>query len=219
MNLTTEVELPVVLPGIHHEDNCVRRLVDELLDTAGISRAHVRGASAASAGILCIHYDPEQISLQRVRELATSMGVGLGQQYGHLSVELGSAVHARKARMIAGQLLSLPGIIEATTSPAGGVSIEYDRAKTSEAEVRLSLDALGVGKGAPAPYKKPEDQHEGHNHKEGQDHGHSHGGILGANSELIFSLACGLLLIVGFAVEKLELVAPPWIPTSLSTLR
>ena len=28
MNLTTEVELPVVLPGVSRDDNCVQRLVD-----------------------------------------------------------------------------------------------------------------------------------------------------------------------------------------------
>lgn len=213
--MTTEVELPVVLPGVPQEDHCVQRLADELEEMAGISRVHLRGVSAGAPEALCIHYDPELISLQRVRELASSMGIGLGERYGHLSLEMDSSVHARKARTIAGQLQAIPGVVEATTSPAGRVNIEYDRTQTGEADLRAKLEDFGVGRSGPAPDQGAQGQHEGHNHKDGQDHAHSHGGILGANSELLFSLACGLLLLIGFAIEKLGLLANDWVPTSL----
>lgn len=107
MNMTTEVELPVVLPGVPQEDHCVQRLADELEEMAGISRASAR-VSAGAPEALCIHYDPELISLQRVRELASSMGIGLGERYGHLSLEMDSSVHARKARTIAGSYKLYP---------------------------------------------------------------------------------------------------------------
>lgn len=54
-----------------------------------------------------------------------------------------------------------------------------------------------------------------HDHGEGGDHDHDHKGILGRHTELICSLACGLLLGVGFAVEKLSTAAPPWLPLAL----
>ncbi|MBA4763010.1 heavy metal translocating P-type ATPase [Sphingomonas sp.] len=49
-------------------------------------------------------------------------------------------------------------------------------------------------------HNKPDDEHD-----------HAHGGIFGANTELIFALICGGLLGIGFAVEKL-LDPPGWIP-------
>ncbi|WP_337846596.1 heavy metal translocating P-type ATPase [Sphingomonas sp.] len=42
-------------------------------------------------------------------------------------------------------------------------------------------------------------------------HDHAHGGICGANTELIFALLCGALLAIGFALEKLT-NTPGWIP-------
>ena len=47
---------------------------------------------------------------------------------------------------------------------------------------------------------------------EGNAQAHAHGGIFGSNTELIFALICGALLIVGFAMEKLASSAPEWLP-------
>lgn len=62
------------------------------------------------------------------------------------------------------------------------------------------------------------DAHAGHDHSPGK---HSHGekegghdheaGIFGANTELIFSLLCGALLIAGYVIEK-TLSVPAWLP-------
>src|SRR5690606_18081164 len=46
-------------------------------------------------------------------------------------------------------------------------------------------------------------------------HDHDHGAFLGPNAELIFALACGALLGIGFAIEKFVLAAPGWLPTAL----
>lgn len=55
--------------------------------------------------------------------------------------------------------------------------------------------------------KAPDPQQRG----EEQPHDHAHGGFLGDNAELIFSLLCGSLLGVGYLVEKL-FSAPSWLP-------
>ena len=55
--------------------------------------------------------------------------------------------------------------------------------------------------------------HSGHDHAEGE-HDHAHGGIFGANTELIFALLCGALLGTGFLIEKLARL-PEWVPTAL----
>jgi Cd2+/Zn2+-exporting ATPase len=62
------------------------------------------------------------------------------------------------------------------------------------------------------------DSHAGHSHPPGKhsddkNHdGHDHeSGIFGPNTELIFSLLCGALLIAGYSIEK-TLSVPAWLP-------
>jgi len=63
------IELPVLLPNVpDHRDSCVQRLIAILEAKPGIDKVHVKLDSGDA--LLCIHYDPEQQSLQRVRELA-----------------------------------------------------------------------------------------------------------------------------------------------------
>ncbi|MGS2740254.1 heavy metal translocating P-type ATPase [Sinomicrobium sp. M5D2P17] len=43
---------------------------------------------------------------------------------------------------------------------------------------------------------------EPHTHNNGGNHDHNHGGIFGKNTELVFSLICGTLLLAGFLLNK-----------------
>ncbi|MES2290944.1 MAG: heavy metal translocating P-type ATPase [Pseudomonadota bacterium] len=52
-------------------------------------------------------------------------------------------------------------------------------------------------------------------HGPGDGHDHAHADFLGLNTELIFALACGAVLAIGFAIEKLVGSAPGWVPTAL----
>ncbi len=70
------------------------------------------------------------------------------------------------------------------------------------------------------PKSSPEvtgkDDHAGRDHATGDhaSHNHGRGGFLGPNAELIASLASGALLGLGFAIEKLLVTAPDWLPTA-----
>src|SRR3546814_1313296 len=50
---------------------------------------------------------------------------------------------------------------------------------------------------------------------EKHEHDHAHGGLLGPNTELIFALSSGAALGLGFAIEKLIVGAPTWLPFAL----
>ena len=81
MTRSTRFDIPLVLPGIEDEqDKCVARLVSLLEARNGIERVHVAhgpeesgpdagkhpdGAPNRSAA-LCLHYDPERISLAQI---------------------------------------------------------------------------------------------------------------------------------------------------------
>ncbi len=40
-----------------------------------------------------------------------------------------------------------------------------------------------------------------HNHQHTENGSHTHGGLLGKNSELIFSIVCGALLAIGYLLS------------------
>jgi len=55
---------------------------------------------------------------------------------------------------------------------------------------------------------------EGESHPDQEDHSHEHGGVLGKNTELIFSIICGVLLGTGFGLSYVESI-PEWISLTL----
>ncbi|MCG2840150.1 heavy metal translocating P-type ATPase [Sandaracinobacter sp. RS1-74] len=213
-----KIDIPVILPDVQDAgDSCVGRLIAELKGHVGVEDAHV-APMETGATTLCIHYDPNLIPLWRIRELAESAGAEITQRVGHLLWQMQGALHPRRARTIADRLRALPGVLEANANGAGVLSLEYDRAKTSEAAVRAELAKLDVRNVQPLAQPAP-DEHAGHDHGPGEHgHSHDHGGLFGANSELVFALLCGGLLVTGFAIEKLVAGAPSWLPVALYML-
>jgi Cd2+/Zn2+-exporting ATPase len=63
------------------KDECLRRLEISLQGQRGISRAHVeRDKSPVD---LCLHYDPNAISLTQVKRLAERAGAQIINRYHH----------------------------------------------------------------------------------------------------------------------------------------
>ena len=139
------LELPLVLPGVDREDQCVGRLVGLLSGRYGIEEAHVLGADGKSPQ-LCVHYNPNEISLGRVRELVESVGAQLASRYGHLVFRTDGALHARSARRVAEGLRNVPGVLEADVAVSGALRIEYDTTVVSEQSLFLIATDLGLGK-------------------------------------------------------------------------
>lgn len=227
------LELPLLLPEVDDvADACVVRLISYLSGRDGVSSVHVIAATKTEPPQLCIHYDPQSLSLSRIRELARSAGVEITQRYGHLRWAVGGISNQRRARTVAERLQREPGVIEADASLLG-IKIDYDRTKITESQVRQLLGSLGlsVAQGAKAPsrplapvgselpgkghadHQKGSDKgHAGHDHEAGEAeaaHDHAHGGLLGANTELYFALICGALLGIGFAIEKTAALPEP----------
>lgn len=235
MSAKLRLDIPVILPEIPDAaDACVGRLMGELTGRPGIEQVHVlKGEGADAPAQLCVHYDPDTLSLARINDIVVGAGAKLTETFGHLAWNVDGIGHQRKARSVSEQLLRIKGVLEAETSAAGTVRIEYDRDAVSEEALRSFLGQLGIHerqargrKAQPAAPKQGEaDPGAGHTHEPGDkhdhgDHGHgdaegghehAHGGIFGPNSELIFALICGALLGIGFAIEKL-VAAPAWAP-------
>lgn len=218
MTMKIQLDIPLLLPDIADAaDACVGRLIADLAPRSGIETAHVVDAAGDAPPKLCIHYDPEILSLTRIRELVQAAGAAITDRFGHIVWSTEGITHERRARTVANTLRTIAGVIEAQAAASGIVRVEFDRSATTEQAIRDELAGMGVTVAPPAPPLEAEraKDHEGHRHVhpagETHDHAHAHGGILGPNSELIFALASGVALALGFAAEKLA-PAPGWIP-------
>ena len=218
------IDLPLTLRGIRADcSRCLDRLLSELSGLDGVEQAQVH-TDVGETAQLRLRYDPEQVSLGRIRELADAAQIQIGKRFGHLDEEVTGITHERRARTTAEKLRRITGVIEANASAAGRVTAEFDRSQVDETQIIEALGNLGVALRADTVDESAgplsPDQQQGsvsvNMHDEAQeDHDHAHGGPLGANSELIFSLVCGGLLGTGFAIEKLASGAPGWLPTAL----
>jgi Cd2+/Zn2+-exporting ATPase len=224
-----QIKLPLLLPEVPDEkDQCVNKLIQRLQDKEGLEKVHVADKTDDGVPQLCFHYDPQLISIDRIQSLAEQTGAEITQKFGHKLMEVEGIRHTRHARHIERDLREMNGIMEASVSASGMVRVEYDTAKVDETEILKTLRKEGLDMPDTQvsaerfleqveETEKGEDQKEGkkeHDHEEGEDHEHSHGGIFGKNTELIFSIICGVLLGIGFGLSHIDVV-PSWLSLSL----
>ena len=229
------LDLDVLLPDAPADDACAARLADELAAIDGVERAHVLPPDADHPARLCLHYDPEAVSVPRLRRAAERAGARLTERYGHVVWPADGLYRQRRARTVAERLRQLPGVVEAEANATGPVRIEFDREETTEADLRRTLADLGVTVPADDPPEvrvlpaepPPVDAHAGHDHAPGEGHdddehaghdhgpgGHDHSGVFGAKTELIFAVLSGVAVGLGWALESFTGVVE-WVPTAL----
>lgn len=213
-----KLDIPVVLPGVDAAaDACAVRLVEKLRVRDGVAGVHLVTRSQPEPDLLCIHYDPDAISLARLREIVAAEGVSLLEKFGHVQWQTEGIGHQRRAETVSASLRQIVGVIEASASPSGVVRIEFDRKEVTEQAIQQVLKGLGVERVSESRSVKAlasvAHGETGHRHSEGEagEHAHEHGGVFGANTELIFALACGALLGAGVLIEKLFPAVPDWV--------
>ena len=218
----TQVKIPIILPEVPDEnDRCVKRLMDRLQNREGIEKVHISSEKEENVPQLCFHYDPDVISIAKIRKLATQAGASLTNEYGHSLLEVNGIRHARHARKIERELKGLEEVLEASVSPSGIVRLEYIKNNFRENDLRQALKNEGISirgteENEEASVRKAEDHKHSHDEEELKDggHAHDHGGILGKNTEMYFAIICGVLLGGGFGLTYLETV-PEWISLAL----
>lgn len=208
----TTIELPLVLPDIpDSKDQCVNRLTESLRSETAIEEAHIKKAEGTP--LLCIHFDPEIISIDKIKRLAQQTGAELNDTYGHLLLDVKGIRHTRHARSIEQRLANIEGVVDANTSASGSVRLEYDKQaveKDQLLEETLKLD-LSIEEVSDDGWhessnigKQRSEKLDSHKHGKSEnkhEHAHNHGGIFGEQTELIFSLICGGLLGLGFGLS------------------
>lgn len=234
--IKTQIELPVLLPQVPDEkDSCVKRLIEQLETRDGIQKVHLAENKKNDQPLICFHYNPQVISLDRIRSLAKSTGAKITDTYGHVLFEVTGVRHIRHARSIERAFRDEKGILEASVSGGGLIQLEYESDLTSFESIDsvLQKEQLSIRnnslkarefdkkatKGLTTEAKKPGEKEvhhhiEGESHETDEQHEHAHGGIFGKNTELIFSIISGVVLGIGFGLSFIDPI-PAWVSLSL----
>ena len=217
MTETIRLELVKVLPAVPHaQDRCVTRLRDLLKAKHGIEDAHLIEGSDQTLGEICIHFDPGQLSIAEVRELAHRAGAELNLRYGHLMF-MAETMGAREARTIEARIANIAGVLEAAVALTGEIRIEFDQQVTDATQIQTALNGIDIElREVPeAGHRAASREPGGRSSPDAHDHPHDHGGLFGDRSELIFSVICGVLLFSGWLLS-MSITPPAWVALGLS---
>jgi len=122
--------------------------------------------------------------------------------------------HERQARLAEGVIASLPGVLRANVAfGTRRLFVELDPSKTSRNAVVGSLGRAGLAVVPVARDGPNTHDHAPHDHGAHEAKGHTHGGPFGESSELVFSLVCGVLTLVGWGLTKTGV--SPYAPRAL----
>lgn len=121
------IELPVLLPEIPDaRDACVRRLQELLSQRRGIAITHL--VERAGEFLLCLHYEPDTITLDNVEQLARAAGAEVQERYGHQVLSIRAIAAEDAGRRIEETLMTVDGVLAASANLAAqSVRIEFER--------------------------------------------------------------------------------------------
>lgn len=186
---TIELEIPLILPDLEDErDECLTFLETYLQEKRGILRSHVQRDQNPPA--LCVHFDPNLVTLQAVRRLALDAGSDLSGRFRHERIPYEGMVNADQANLLTSSLTQLPGMLHASTNYAAGLAfVAYDSQILSRAQIEKDMRSLGI---KPLPGMKADEERP---KKEG---GFLPGWVQRSWTLILASLA-GLFLLAGWA--------------------
>lgn len=164
-----QLDLPLLLPEMAEGDDCINLLTDWLLTVKGIEEAHIVRKNGAAR--LCLHFDPNLISLGRVQRLAKEAGIGVTDRYRHEQISVTSLPAADAAGTLTGVLEKLPGMLHAHANYAAGVVfVAYDSKVLERSAIEQAIRRMGV-KVVSLPAEPTREVKEAEEEKEEHDHG------------------------------------------------
>jgi Cd2+/Zn2+-exporting ATPase len=170
-----ELEVPLLLPGVEAEDDaCLDRLAAALDGRKGLMRAHLERNKRPA--MLCVHYDPDQVSLANVRRLAEQAGAQIVNRFHHELVPVEGMDCSDCIKVLEHSVGRMDGVLSVRVNYAAEkMRVEYDAQKVTRAAIEKRVAGLGYSVPANGLRQRYEE-----------------------NRELVFSLLAGLLLLVGW---------------------
>jgi Cd2+/Zn2+-exporting ATPase len=175
---TIELEIPLLIPGLtNHHDLCLERLESALENQRGILRAHIE--QDKDPQVLCLHFNPSITSMEDVQRIAGRTGAKIANRYRHEVIPVESMDCSDCVTVLEHSLMRVDGVLDVNASyTAQKLFVEFDSTATSRGAIERRIRSLG--------YYIPQD---------GPRKWYLE------NRILIFSLAGGFLLILGWINE------------------
>ena len=233
MEQTMEIDIPLLLPGVTEgQDRCVERLARLLSRRDGVQSVHVRRANdvehigrKASAGEsvdgarLCLHYDPERLTLSQVEELVELAGARVRERFDHEVIAIRAVGAEDTGGRLEAALRALPGVTAASVNLAGQmVRVEFDRRRLDRARIESALREMGappvanageVAALTPSAESMPTEiaaqesgQQKAERQRAGRPRAHAKPDWFARNRELVWSLVAGALVLLGWWFER-----------------
>jgi Cd2+/Zn2+-exporting ATPase len=192
---TIQLEFPVLLPDLPDGcDECLDQL-EQLLETRrGIERVHVNHDFEPAR--LCLHYNPDLVSLADVQQIARAAGSDFSARYRHERLAITGMDVADAAPALARDLEALPGMLHASVNYAAGlVFVAYDSRELTQDQVEKTITDWGyhvtaeTTAGVVLPVEEPINDESG---------GSFWPGWLRANWQLLMVGLTGLFFLIGW---------------------
>ncbi len=140
---TLQLQIPLLLPDVEDAaDQCVERLLERLSPIAGIRNSHIKRDDGAA--VLCLHYDPNLLSLDRVQRLAREAGAAISERYHHSTLRMIGMDCADCAASLEHILKRAPGMLNVNVNYAAEkMRIEYDSVTIAQDDIVQRVRAMG----------------------------------------------------------------------------
>jgi len=143
-----EIAIPLLMPEQDRCEHCIGQLLERLQAHKGIIQAHLH--SDHEPVDLCIHYDPNMVSLAAVRRIAETTGAELRNGYEHEEIPFVGLNTADSAVTLAQELEDLEGMLHASVSYAAGLTfVAYDKKLLSLEQIKHTMQRYGARPIAP----------------------------------------------------------------------
>ncbi|MFQ6057647.1 MAG: heavy metal translocating P-type ATPase [Anaerolineae bacterium] len=154
-----KLEIPIMLPENGECERCITRLQEALLTHKGVAKVHVDRDQEPPR--LCLHYDPNLISLAQVEEAARQEGISIERRFHHELLDIEDMDCADCAQTLEKGVGRLDGVLwVAVNFATAKMRLEYhtdriDRSAIVERIRELGYDVGVAVPGRPIPVETP----------------------------------------------------------------
>ena len=202
-----QLDLPLVLPQIDADDECVALLEQRLDSVRGVEKAHIVRENGTAK--LCLHFDPNLVPLPKLERLAQDAGAQVADRYRHEALPFEGLDAGDAADALTARLSAMTGMLHANANYAAGmVFVAYDSHALTRADIDQVIREAGatiLPSGSAATFGPAQPAAEPHAHEAGDaPDPHAASALLrwlGSRWNLILVALAGVFLVIGWAGE------------------
>src|SRR6185369_15710816 len=131
----------MLLHGVETDDDgCLDRLEAALQNHRGLQRAHLERDKHPV--LLCLHYDPNVMTLSQVRRLAERTGADIAERYHHEVLSIEGLQSSDSITGLEQRIQRIDGVLSVSANYAAQkMRVEFDSQKTSLDAIKKQIQA------------------------------------------------------------------------------